>query len=127
MSRMNGKTEERWQYPDETLDGGKIIKLDSDLGKELGFTSDKFDEFSYLSTSPGKDTEMAIYISMIESKNPGRGHFKTLVKNILERGWMVKVPTPLPRMEAVLKHMGFKRTVEYSEFMEESVEVYIKR
>ena len=52
------------------IDG--IIPMDCELAKELGFTSDKFESFSYL----WKQGEY-ILISMIESKEKNKGYLKT--------------------------------------------------
>ena len=96
-----------------------IIELDSDFAKGLGFTSDKFE--GYLWGYPSE-----IYISFIESRQQGQGNLSKLFDEIWKRGLRIKVPTPFARMEAILKHKGFKQTWEYSETFMEDCEVWIK-
>jgi len=79
-----------------------IINLDTDFAKELGFTSDKF--YGYLWIS--KNT---IWISFIESKQQGKGHFKALLDTIKEKGYDIIVPTPFPRMEAICLKWGMDK------------------
>lgn len=80
-----------------------IIKLDSELGKEIGFESRWFEPWSYLWSKGGY-----ILISMIGSKYPGKGHFKELVHNIESKGYKVLVPTPSKRLRAILISLGFR-------------------
>jgi hypothetical protein len=70
-----------------------FIKIDSDFGKEIGFTSLNFAYFSYLWGVP---KENLIYISMICSKKSGE--FKQMMKEIERRGINFRIPTPLGRM-----------------------------
>jgi len=85
-----------------------MIEVDSVSGKLFGFTSDKFDDFSYL----WYDGDY-IWISVIEVIHPDQGHFSELVKTIQKAGYGIKVPNPFPRMEAILQHYGFQKTIEY--------------
>ena len=94
----------------------KIIRLDSKLGKELNFTSDKFMFFSYMF----KDGNV-IWISAIEAIEKGKGHFTKLLNAIWEKGWTVKIPVPFPNMEQILIKKGFQKTVD------EDCEVWIKQ
>jgi hypothetical protein len=91
-----------------------MIELDSDFGKEIGFTSDKFTGGfmggSYLWRNGDR-----IIISFIESKNEGKGDLSRLFNSIEALGLRVAVPTPMLRMRAILKRKGFKPHGEYSE------------
>lgn len=81
-----------------------IIELDSERGKEIGFTSDKFGAHSYLWEKDG-----AIIISFIESLQ--KGNFKDLVNTILDQGLRVEVPTPLDEMKRIVEKCGYKKTI----------------
>lgn len=70
-----------------------LIKIDSDFGKEIGFISSNFANFSYLW---GKPKENRIYISMIVSKE--KGAFKQMMEEIEKRDIIFRIPTPLGRM-----------------------------
>ena len=82
-----------------------LIYLDTPFAKELGFTSDKFD--GWLGENNGY-----IYISFIESHQPGEGHLSELFENILKQGYGIKVPTPSAHMKAIIEKKGFKPTEE---------------
>ena len=82
-----------------------LIHLDTPLAKELGFTSDMFEGWL------GKDDEY-IYISFIESLQPGQGHLSELFDNILKLGYGIKVPTPFAHMKAIITKKGFRETTE---------------
>ena len=98
-----------------------IINLDSKFGKKLGFTSDKFSPKSYL----WKDKDRII-ISVIESKEEGRGYFSELMNNIKAEGYTIAVPTPIGAMCEIVRKKGFKKTFEYSKDFECDVEMWIK-
>lgn len=87
-----------------------MIAVDSPCGIKLGFTSDKFERFSYLWKSGN-----CIYVSMIQVLNEKRGDFKTLVDNILSAGFTIKIPTPLGRMEYIVRKNGYTKTYEMSD------------
>src|SRR5688572_27352688 len=78
-----------------------MISLDSERGQRLGFTSDRFDGWLW------EDGER-IWISFIESKQQGKGHLSELFHAIEAAGFYVAVPTPFPRMEAILRREGFE-------------------
>lgn len=80
----------------------KMIELNSPRGKELGFVSERFTGWLW-----EKDHE--IWISFIESRFPGKGHFKELVQSCLKEGKTVIVPTPLGRMQHIVRAAGFQR------------------
>lgn len=83
------------------------ITLDSPLGLELLFTSDRFIRGSYL----WKDGNYII-ISFIGSKTSGVGYLSDLFKRIESKGWGCKVPTPFARMKEIIIKKGFKATIE---------------
>ena len=98
-----------------------IIELDSEFGRKIGFTSDKFFVSSYLWKKEGY-----IYISAIESREKGKGHQSSLFNAILSKGYGIKVPNPFPLMEVIIGIRGFARTEETSERYPEPVEVWVK-
>ena len=83
-----------------------MIGLDTERAKALGFTSDKFDGYLW------KDRD-AVFVSFIVSKR--RGNFRELVQRILALGLSVKIPTPLGRMQEIVRKNGYRKTVETTE------------
>lgn len=88
----------------------EIIEIDSEFGKQIGFTSDKFSDDSYLWRTDGKVT-----ISLIFSKHQGKGNLSALFKNIESLGLKVAVPTPFAKMQAILERKGFVMHIEDTE------------
>ena len=84
-----------------------IIHPDSPSGREIGFTSDKFEADAYLWRSPGR-----IMVSFMATKHEGKGHFRDLVQAIRRRGLDVAIPTPLGRMAHIVRKCGYVRTTE---------------
>lgn len=105
--------------PDLNIPQG-LIELDSDFAKQIGFNSALFKESSYLWGDNDR-----IIISMIESRVPGKGAFRALLKACGYLGFKVAVPTPLPRMRTILEHYGFEETIEESDIFG-AVDVWIK-
>ena len=99
------------------LDG--MIKLDSPLGKEFGFTGDKFDGYLW-------KTDDVVIISFIMSKTPGKGHFSTLLDAIWREGYTIHVPTPLGQMLPILEAKGFEQTWEWSKGFQDNVEIWAR-
>ncbi len=95
-----------------------LIDLDTPFAKEIGFTSDRFEGWL------GKE-EGYIYISFIESLQPGRGHLSELFDSIVKQGYGIKVPTPFARMESICKAKGFKKTEEWFKEAGCPVEVWV--
>ena len=95
-----------------------IIEIDSDKAKKYGFTSDKF--FGWLWAKNN-----SIIISFIESKYPGKGNFRALVNNILNHNLSVEIPTPLGKMQKIVRENGFKQKFVQDPEMG-MVEVWIK-
>ena len=79
------------------------IPLNSDRGWLLGFTSDRFDGYLW-------KTEGAIMVSLITSYR--RGNFRQLAERILKSGLAVKIPTPLGRMQEIVRKAGYRETQE---------------
>lgn len=102
----------------------EAILVDSERGKEFGFTGDKYSEESYLWQFSGSNE---IYISFIRVTKKRMGHFKQLVYNIINKGYTVKVPVPLGSMEIAVKKMSFKKTYEQNEQFGEEVEVWVRK
>lgn len=80
-----------------------IIELDSDRGKQLGFTTDRFDGYLW-------KVGDSVYVSFIMSRQ--RGNFRSLVNTILSHGWTVKIPTPLGEMNRIVKKNGYVHSLE---------------
>jgi len=97
-----------------------IIDLDTERGKQFGFTSNLFQSGSYLWKRGNR-----IAVSFIECVQKGQGHFSALLNRIHKQGFTVAVPTPFAHMEAILKHKGFTHTTEQCETLGQ-VEVWIK-
>lgn len=85
-----------------------IIELDSERGKELGFTSEHFNDGSYL-----WDDGDRVMISFVYSTAPG--NFRRLVAAIHAEGKSVAVPTPLPNMERIVRKNGYVHSIELTE------------
>lgn len=101
----------------QSLDAG-MIELDSERGSSLGFTSERFGFGSYLWKKDG-----AIIVSFIESLS--RGNFRELSKAILASGLRVEIPTPLGRMQEIVRKAGYVQTFPYCEQFGENVEVWV--
>ena len=102
-----------------TFQDDGIIELDSAVGKDLGFTSDKFEGWL------GKQGNY-IYVSFIISKQPNQGNFHNLIEAIHKHGFKIKVPTPFWRMKIWCKNHHVKRTIEEGEPMGR-VEVWVEK
>jgi len=96
-----------------------IIILNSDRGKEFGFTSDRFGGWLW-------KTKNEILISFIESHEQGKGNLRTLFDTISKKGYGIVVPTPFARMEMICKKYGMKYEVR-NDNMFGPVECYIKQ
>ncbi len=101
------------EWPD-----GKIEPSNT-VGAALGFTSNKFDGWLW-------KTGNQIVISMLISKQEGKGHLSALFTEIERRGLTIAVPTPFARMRAILKRKGFKPHMEIDADFGEPVELWTK-
>ena len=84
---------------------GQII-LDSEAGKELGFTSALFDGYLWKIGD-------RIFISLIVSRNKRQGNLSRLFAHIQQAGYKVAVPTPIGKMVKILKKKGFVPHIEH--------------
>ena len=99
----------------------KEVKVDSEFGKQIGFTSDKFSTHSFLF----KD-EKEIYISFIAAIQEGKGHFTNLIKELELRNYKIKIPTPMGVMLLYVKKHGYKQIAEYDKLIDLTYEVWVK-
>lgn len=86
--------------------------------KKFGWTKSKFQ--GYLSIENN-----TIWISAIWSKQMGKGNYSRLVKNIHKAGFIIKVPSPFPRMEAICQYLGFTKTEEFISEIGKTIVVYV--
>lgn len=82
----------------------KLIEIDSDFGKIIGFTSDKFVEDSYLFLDK---KNFLIWVSLIISKNEGKGNFLNLLNNLKALKFNFIIPNPSKRMFGISQKFGF--------------------
>jgi len=87
-----------------------IIILDSNEGKELGFTSDKFDGWLWK-----KNDE--IIISFIQSLKPGKCNLVKLFNRIREMDYKISIPNPFSRMEMICKKYGMRKIIKKDDIM----------
>ena len=85
-----------------------IITLDSDVGKEIGFLSSKFDGYLWKKNN-------TIIISFIISKD--RGNFRQLVKTLLDKGFKIEIPTPLGQMQDIVLRNGYIHRIVHDKLM----------
>ena len=85
-----------------------IILLDTDRGKQFGFTSKLFSGYLWKE----KDS---IIISTIFSLQSGKGYLKTLFDQISSQGYNIIVPTPFARMEMICNKYGMKHEIKSTE------------
>lgn len=79
----------------------RMIDFNDPLAKELGFTEDKFSGYLWVK-------DKMIFISFIESRQPGKGNLKNLFDTIEAKGYDILVPTPFPRMQKICTIRGMK-------------------
>jgi len=85
-----------------TFPQGKI-GVDSDFGKEIGFTSDNFSDWSWL-WGKGK----TLILTVIISKR--KGAFRDLMQKVEESGYTFQIPTPSDRMLEIGMKQGWRFT-----------------
>ena len=95
-----------------------MIQLDSERGLPLRFTSDRYGSGSYLLKKDG-----TIIVSFIESLS--RGNFRELAQAIIASGLRVEIPTPLGRMNDIVRKAGYTQTFTFCEEFGELVEVWV--
>lgn len=93
-----------------------IIHPDSELGKAISFTSDKFLGYLWL-----KDQQ--ITISAILSKSPRQGNFTKLIETIELLGFEIEIPNTSPVMASYLAKRNFIPHKQWNSQLEE-IEVW---
>ena len=85
-----------------TIPNGKI-DVDSDFGKEVGFTTEAgFDKDCYMWGYPH---ENGIILSLIICNK--KGGFRNLMQNLIKRGYLFRIPTPSDRMVEIGNKQGW--------------------
>jgi hypothetical protein len=84
------------------------VRIGDPLAEELGFTAERFDGYLWL-------VRTDLYVSLVDAKHIGQGHFRAFVEKALAKGLTVKIPTPLGRMEHIVRRWRFKHVTEMSE------------
>ena len=87
-------------------DGGPIFP-ETRVGLLLGLNAMDFCADTYLWKQGDR-----ILISLITVTKKGQGIFSRLLEHLFSLGFTVAVPTPLGRMQAILKAKGFRETWE---------------
>jgi hypothetical protein len=93
-----------------------VIELDSDRGRRLGFTSDRFGGYLW---------KLGEYVMISMAISSERGNFRQLVEEIQSLGMGVKIPTPIGRMQNIVREAGYQQSVEFDETYGEGVEVWV--
>lgn len=96
-----------------------MIALDSEQGTALGFTTDRFDGWLWRKGD-------ACIVSFIVSKQPGQGHFSSLLRQIKAAGLRPQIPTPMGAMREILWRKGFRPTSIFDPDMGEDVELWVE-
>jgi hypothetical protein len=84
------------------------VMPDSKLGRELGFTSDKFAGFMTI-----KPEVNVITLSVITSLEERKGNVLRLLKKIKKRGYNMDAYVVSDRMRIILEKFGFKGNKDY--------------
>lgn len=101
---------------DQAIDAG------SPTGRLIGFTPEMYG--GYLWYNEDGPEGAAITISVIEVIHKGQGHLKLLFGRILERGLIIRVPTPLPLMQATVIDYGFIPSMTYFKEAQEWIDTW---
>lgn len=64
-----------------------------------------------------------IYISLIESKDKGKGNFSKYLQELQEKYEFIRVPTPFALMRQICMRKGFTETFEWFEEVGEECEI----
>ena len=95
-----------------------IIEIDTERAMLVGFTSQRFANESYL-WKRGNIVVISFIVSL------SRGNFRELVETIRATGLTVEVPTPLGRMQDIVRKAGYRQTWQWCEEFGEDVEVWV--
>lgn len=93
------------KFTQQDIERGCILP-DSDKGKELGLTSDRFEEGSYLWLENN-----TLYISMLISKKEHQGYVVNILTKARQHGYKMESVPVSERMKDILKKFGFKPTL----------------
>jgi len=96
--------------PIELDKNGKLI-IESIKTNQLDFNKRFHPEF----TGYMVEQKDGIWISFIEAKDIGKGHFSLLIKELKEKYNWIKIPTPSKMMIKIATHLGFDIKNEYFE------------
>ena len=92
-------------YTQEDIDNGLILP-DSDMGKQLGLTSDKFYDGSYLWYRKENNT---LYLSMLMSRHEHQGNVLAILQAAKSRCYNMEACSVSIRMTQILLRFGFRR------------------
>jgi hypothetical protein len=99
------------------------ILVDSEIGKQIGFTSDIFNKQSFLFFH---NNELWLSVIVIHPEQRGKGNFSKFLENCQKHYPVIVVPTPLFSMEEIVKKKGFIPTQIYCEEAQEDIDVWLK-
>lgn len=85
---------------------GKVILINQ---KEIKFNKNFYPEFKGYITEEGD----GVWLSMIETKEIGKGYFSNLIKEFKENYKFIKIPVPSKIIIEKALHLGFKLKNEY--------------
>ena len=85
-----------------------LIRVDSEKGKQLGLTSDRSTEDSYLWLDG--DT---LWLSMLISKQEHKGHVHKIMKKAVAKGYNLGCVPVSARMEHILRKFGFEQKDDF--------------
>ena len=95
--------------PPVELDSKGRVKLESLYIREMKFGKDFHPEFKgYVTEQKG-----GVWISIIEAREIGKGHFSKLIKEFKEKYNFIKIPTPSKMIIERSFHLGFKIVEEW--------------
>lgn len=92
-----------------------MICIDSEIGRKIGFTGDRFEGYLWKIGSE-------VFVSSIVSKAPGS--FRSLVAAIHQIGLTVVVPTPLGRMQEIVRKNDYQHERRWCEEFGEEVDLW---
>lgn len=66
-----------------------------------------------------------VWISFIQAKQQGKGHFSKLLEELKSKYEWIKIPTPSNLMLSISQHKGFEPTFEFHKDILEECEVMV--
>lgn len=84
-----------------------LIRTDSEQGRQLGLTSDRFTNDSYLWLVGN-----TLHLSLLTSKNEHQGYVLNILNNAKAKGYDMRCYPISPRMCMILSRFGFLITEE---------------